>query len=111
MMLANMGISSRWSAIYTSNNGPHAAFLRVQLRSGFAGRSKPTVDYVAELREQLERRFPSDGFFFETGGMIRQILNGGALAPIEVQIHGRDTNSRRAVAKTLDWRISRIPQV
>ena len=51
------------------------------------------------VREKLEQRFPSDDFFFETGGMIRHILNGGALAPIEVQVHGRDTNSRRAVAK------------
>src|SRR5207249_2731382 len=34
LVLANIGISSRWSAIYTPNNGPHAAFVRVQLRSG-----------------------------------------------------------------------------
>src|SRR5207245_743285 len=34
LILANIGISSRWSAIYTPNNGPHAAFVRVQLRSG-----------------------------------------------------------------------------
>src|SRR5262249_50167297 len=48
--LANIGISSRWSAIYTSNNGPHSAFVRVQLRSGFDGRSTPTMTYVEELR-------------------------------------------------------------
>ncbi len=51
LMLANIGISSRWSAIYTSNNGPHAAFLRVQLRSGFAGRRTPTLAYVEKIRE------------------------------------------------------------
>ena len=111
LTLANIGISSRWSAIYTPNNGPHAAFVRVQLRSGFDGRSTPTRVYVEDLREKLEKSFPSDDFFFETGGMIRQILNGGALAPIEVQVHGRDMNSRRAVVKALDWRIGRIPQV
>ncbi len=109
--LANIGLSSRWSAIYTSNNGPHAAFVRVQLRSGFDGRSTPTRDYVEQLREKLAKRFPSDDFFFETGGMIRQILNGGALAPIQVQVHGRDMVNRRAVVKALDWRIGRIPQV
>lgn len=111
LTLANIGISSRWSAIYTSNNGPHAAFVRVQLRSGFDGRSTPTRVYVEDLREKLEKQFPSDDFFFETGGMIRQILNGGALAPIEVQVHGRDINSRRAVVRALDRRIGRIPQV
>jgi multidrug efflux pump subunit AcrB len=111
LTVANIGLSSRWSAIYTPNNGPHAAFLRVQLRSGFSGRLVPTGAYVEQVRQTLEERFPSDDFFFETGGMIRQILNSGALAPIEVQVHGRDMNNRRAVAKALDWRISRIPQV
>src|SRR5262249_15323 len=111
LTLANIGLSSRWSAIYTPNNGPHAAFVKVQLRSGFAGRLTTTASYVEALREELGQRFPSDDFFFETGGMIRQILSGGALAPIEVQVHGRDMNSRRAVAKALEWRINRIPQV
>src|SRR5262249_17551694 len=94
-----------------SNNGPHSAFLRVQLRSGFAGRTTSTTEYVEKLRARLQSAFPSDDFFFETGGMIRRILNGGALAPIEVQVHGRDMVSRRAVAHALDRRIGRIPQV
>src|SRR5262249_3627998 len=80
LMLANVGISSRWSAIYTPNTGPHAAFLRVQLRSGFAGRKTPTLAYVDALRDQLKQRFPTNEFFFEMGGMIRRILNSGALA-------------------------------
>src|SRR5262249_25382221 len=77
LMLANVGISSRWSAIYTSNNGPHAAFLRVQLRSGFAGRHTPTIAYVEKIRDRLKQRFPTHDFFFETAGMIRRILNSG----------------------------------
>jgi len=101
MTLANIGLSSRWSAIYTANNGPHAAFLRVQLRSGFDGRRTPTGAYVDMVRQKLIEQFPSDDFFFETGGMIRQILNRSAVAPIEVQVHGRDMDSRRAVAKAL----------
>src|SRR5262249_3306312 len=111
MTLANIGISARWSAIYTPNNGPHSAFIRVQLRSGFDGRSTPTLAYVEQLRRRWQQRFPADDLFFETGGLIRRILTGGAVAPIEVQIHGRDMNSRRAVARALDWRINRIPQV
>ena len=43
--------------------------------------------------------------------MIRQILNGGASAPIEVQVHGKDTAARRKVAGFLDERISRRAQV
>ncbi|HYV36376.1 MAG TPA: efflux RND transporter permease subunit [Gemmataceae bacterium] len=111
LTLANIGISSRWSAIYTSNNGPHSAFIVVQLRSGFDGRTTPTLAYVDQLRHKIAERFPSDDFFFETGGMIRRILNAGAVAPIEVQIHGREMNNRRLVAKALERRIGRIPQV
>jgi multidrug efflux pump subunit AcrB len=110
-VLANVGISSRWSAIYTENNGPHAAFLRVQLRSGFDGRRTPTVAYVDRLRHRLEERFPGDDFFFETGGMIRRILNSGAVAPIEVQVIGRDQDVRRNVTRQLHTQIARLPQV
>jgi multidrug efflux pump subunit AcrB len=111
MILGNMGISSRWSAIYTTNNGPHAAFLRAQLRSGFDGRHTPTLAYVDKLRKILEERYPGDDYFFETGGMIRRILNKGTVAPIEVQVTGRDMMSRRAITRVLDSRIARIPQV
>jgi multidrug efflux pump subunit AcrB len=111
MILANVGISSRWSAVYTPNNGPHAAFVRVQLRSGFAGRRTPTQAYVAELRQRFADRFPSNDFFFETGGMIRQILNAGAVAPVEVQVFGRDTETRRTFSRELNARIHRLPHV
>jgi multidrug efflux pump subunit AcrB len=111
MILANVGISSRWSAIYTSNNGPHAAFVRVQLRSGFAGRTTPAVAYVDRLRDKLEERFPGHDFFFETGGMIGRILNAGAVAPIEVQVIGRDSEQRRLVARLLDKLLTPVPGV
>jgi multidrug efflux pump subunit AcrB len=111
VILSNIGVSSRWSAVYTSNNGPHAAFLRVQLRSGFAGRRTPTLSYVERLRDELKDRYPGDDFFFETGGMIRRILNAGAVAPIEVQVHGRDAWTRRQVARQLNSRIHRIASV
>jgi multidrug efflux pump subunit AcrB len=111
LVLANIGVNSRWSAIYTPNNGPHAAFVRVQLRSGFAGRKTPTLTYVAELRRRLSERYPGNDFFFETGGMIRRILNAGAVAPIEVQVFGRDSDIRRTVARQLDKQISRLAQV
>jgi multidrug efflux pump subunit AcrB len=111
MILANIGISSRWSAIYTVNNGPHAAFVRVQLRSGFAGRRRTTPSYVEELRSRLAQQFPGNAFFFETGGMIRRILNSGAVAPVEVQVYGRDNEERRSISRDLDARIGKLPLV
>ena len=111
LMLANIGISSRWSAIYTPNNGPHAAFLRVQLRSGFAGRKTPTQRYVDRLRVRLQKRYPMHDFFIESGGMIRRILNNGALSPIEVQVTGRDHTKRREATRLLQRQIVQLASV
>jgi multidrug efflux pump subunit AcrB len=111
MVLSNIGLSSRWSAIYSPNNGPHAAALRIQLRSGFAGRRTPTLVYVDRLRQRLAEEFPGHTFFFETGGMVRRILNAGAVAPIEVQVHGRNTEDRRSLARRLTAGLSRLPHV
>ncbi len=111
LMLANVGLSSRWSSIYTPNNGPHAAFLRVQLRSGFAGRTTPTSTYVEALREKLRPRFPMHDFFFESGGMIRRILNNGAVAPIEVQVFCRDHEQRREITRFLQRQIGSLSSV
>jgi multidrug efflux pump subunit AcrB len=110
VVLSNIGVSSRWSAIYTPNNGPHAAFVKVQLRSGFAGRDHTTLDYVEQLRRRLELEADLTGndFFFETSGTIRRILNGGALAPIEVQVHGSDHEERRRIAGDLDAAIGKL---
>jgi HAE1 family hydrophobic/amphiphilic exporter-1 len=111
MVLSNVGLSSRWSAIYSPNNGPHAAAVRVQLRSGFAGRRVSTAEYVGRLRARLAEEFPGNDFFFETGGMIRRILNAGAVAPIEVRIRGRNDPDRRDFARRLNARLARLPEV
>jgi len=111
LVLTNAGLSSRWSAIYTPNNGPHAAFVRVQLRSGFAGRHVSTKIYVDRIRARIAERLPDHTFFFETGGMIQKILNGGATAPIEIQVYGRDNSVRRAYADDLTRRVAKLPEV
>jgi multidrug efflux pump subunit AcrB len=111
LMLANIGVNARWSAIYTTNNGPHAAFLRVQLRSGFAGRRTPTIAYVNRIRARLKKRYPAHDFFFETEGMIRRILNSGAVAPIEVQVLGRDHEQRRYITQLLHKQITQLASV
>jgi multidrug efflux pump subunit AcrB len=116
LILTNVGVNARWSAIYTPNNGPHAAFVRVQLRSGFEGRHTPVRSYLRRLRGRLHNRFPGHDFFFETGGMIRQILNAGAVAPVQIEVMGRDHVVRRQVArdieaKILEARKTTLPQV
>ena len=83
----------------------------MQLRSGFAGRRTPALVYVDRLRERLADEFPGFTFFFETGGMVRSILNSGAVAPIEVQVHGPDKEDRADLAHRLTGRLSAPAQV
>ena len=45
-----------------------------------AGARRPATT-LHRLRGQLTAAFPGNDFFFETGGMIRRILNSGAVAP------------------------------
>ena len=68
------------------------------------------------LREPIaaanfQYRWPTYDFFFETGGMLRRILNAGAVAPVEVQIYGRDNDNRREVARLLNKELSQLASV
>src|SRR5262249_4582534 len=101
LVLSNIGLSSRWGAVYTTNNGPHAAFLRVQLRWGFDGAPMSTPAYAERLRRNRKYSCPPYDFFFEPGAMTRRIPNGGAIAPVELRVYGRDHEARRAVSRVL----------
>ncbi len=63
------------------------------------------------MRKRLAEEFPSTDFFFESGGMIRRVLNAGAVAPIEVQVRGRDNEVRRDFARRLNSRLSRLAHI
>src|SRR5438067_11905136 len=52
---------------------------------------KPTEQYVRILREKLHHDFPDMEFFFSASDIVSLILNFGILAPIYIQIPGRDT--------------------
>src|SRR5262249_55431955 len=81
----------------------------------------PPLAAVVERRQPRQRRglptrarAASSGrgrrgdFFFETGGMIRRILNADAIASIEVLVHGRDPALRRELVLQLEARLARL---
>jgi multidrug efflux pump subunit AcrB len=72
-------------------------------------RSRPTADYVRELRARLRERFPGVQFFFQPADIVSQILNFGTPAPIDVQLVGSDQQGNLAVAGRLAAEIRRIP--
>ncbi|HTH60992.1 MAG TPA: efflux RND transporter permease subunit, partial [Paraburkholderia sp.] len=66
-----------------------------------AAKHGPTAQYVSELRNTLNRKFPGITFAFLPADIVSQILNFGLPAPIDIQIVGNKRDANRAVANQL----------
>lgn len=109
LILDNFGvISEKYSLAFGDNAtiGSHDGEILVQLNHE---RSKSTPAYVADLRKNLETKFPNLTFFFQPADIVSQILNFGLPAPINVKVSGYDRQANYAVAKEVRDRIARIP--
>ena len=91
IIVANIGVTPDFSAIYTPNSAPHTAFVQVSLREGHRVGS---YEYMRRVREQLARQLPQISTYFQSGGLVDAVLNLGLPAPIDVQVSG---NSLRQV--------------
>ncbi len=72
---------------------------------------RPTPEYVAALRKDLNDRFQDLTFFFQPPDIVTQVLNFGLPAPIDVQLVGPRGNQSKnyEIAKELRDRIALIP--
>src|SRR5882724_5786077 len=72
---------------------------------------RPTAEYLKMLREQLPHRFPDLEFFTQPADIVRQILNFGLPAPIDIQVTGplpeSETNYR--VAQQIAQELRGVP--
>ena len=94
IVVSNIGITTDFSAIYTSNAGPHTAFVQVSLKEGHKVGS---YEYMRRVREQLSEKLPQLSTYFQSGGLVDAVINLGLPAPIDVQVSG---NSLRAAYAT-----------
>jgi multidrug efflux pump subunit AcrB len=108
MMVANIGSTPDFSAIYTSNSASHTAFLQVALRSE---RRKSSFEYMEEVRNKLRHDMPQLTAFFQTGGLVDAVLNLGMPAPIDVQVSGSNIPNSFAVASEIAAKIRNLPGV
>ncbi len=71
----------------------------------------PTADYIKQLRDLLNDRFPELTFFFQPPDIVTQVLNFGLPAPIDIQITSLRSNNAEtyALAKSVRQRVSEIP--
>ena len=107
-LVDNIGMPTSGIAVTYNNSGAVGsgdADILLSLKRGH----RPTADYVAQLREQLPRRFPGVEFAFLPADIVSQILNLGLPTPIDVQIVGNNQEGNREVARKLLAAMRRIP--
>lgn len=107
LILDNMGTSPSFTVRAYIDNGTVSngdGEILVSLKRGH----RPTVDYVAQLRRELPRRFPDCTFFFQPADITSQILDFGLPAPINVQVVGVNREANLALAKKLRQQIATV---
>ncbi len=99
-MLSDNGLPGGRTAIFTSNTGPHAGNLRVNLVPK-SERSFSDVEATERVRRALKDELPGIGVFYYTGGIVKRILNFGSAAPIDVEVLGYDLEKAAAYAREI----------
>ena len=107
-IVANLGLASGFSSIYSPNAAPDSGFVMVSLK---AHHRVPTAEYVKRVRAALAARVPELQTFFSSGSIIEAVLNFGLAAPIDVQLSGPDFQPLFETAQKMKAAIARMPQV
>ena len=86
-VIADSGLPAGRTAIFTSNTGPHAGNVQVNL---VGNKLRPITDVqaVEKVRGALRDALPGTQVYYFNGGIVKRILNFGSPAPIDVEILG-----------------------
>ncbi|MDB6089819.1 MAG: acriflavin resistance protein [Gammaproteobacteria bacterium] len=105
IIVSNIGTTPGMSSIYTSNSGPHTAFVQVGLQDN------PTLssfEYMDRVREQLRVRMPRVAAYFQTGGLVDAVLNLGLPAPLDIQVSGSNFAATHRTATEIARRVHKL---
>ena len=108
-VISNIGLTSeRFNFIFSDNSslGSADAELLISLTEE---RSRPTDEYVRELRARLREEMPEVTYFFQPADIVSQILNFGLTSAIDVQVSGFDRANNLTIARELRDRVAGIP--
>ncbi len=108
MIVSNIGITSGFESIYTTNSGENTAFVNVALSKGH---SKSSFAYVDLVRAKLHSDLPELSAYFQSGSLVDAVVNLGLPAPIDVQVEGSDMNEAYATASNLAAQIRKLKGV
>ncbi len=108
MVVANIGITTDFSALYTPNAGQHTAFVQVSLSERHRVGS---YEYMNRVRERLRSDAPHVSAYFQSGGLVDAVLNLGLPAPIDIQVTGSNLEAAYATALELARKVRATPGV
>ena len=108
IIVSNIGITTDFSAIYTSNSAPHTAFVQASLKEDHKVGS---YEYMRRVRQQIRQQLPQLSTYFQSGGLVDAVLNLGLPAPIDVQVSGNDMKAAYRVAADIAAQVRRLPGV
>ncbi len=108
-ILSNIGLTSERYNFFFSDNSSASSADSELLISLNEDRSKPTTDYVREIRARLREEMPDVTYFFLPADIVSQILNFGLTASIDVQVSGFDRANNLKVAQEMREKMAQIP--
>lgn len=103
-MLADSGLPGGRTALFTSNTGPHAGNVQVNL-VGHNDRPLSDVQAVEKVRAALRDALPGTQVYYFNGGIVKRILNFGSPAPIDVEILGYEFATGSEFAKRVHQKL------
>ncbi len=103
-MISDSGLPLGRSAIFTTNTGPHAGNLSVNLVP-HVQRKANDQELADKVRRVVGKEFPGTQVYFFVGGIVKRILNFGSAAPIDVEIVGYDLDAGGEYAKRLQEKL------
>jgi hydrophobic/amphiphilic exporter-1 (mainly G- bacteria), HAE1 family len=95
IIVSNIGTQPGFSSMYTSNSGPHTAFVQVGLQDDH---TLSSFQYMDRVRARLRKRLPALTTYFQTGGLVDAIVNLGLPAPLDIQVSGSNLEATHEVA-------------
>ncbi|MES2356681.1 MAG: efflux RND transporter permease subunit [Pseudomonadota bacterium] len=103
------GPYSSLNTLYGNSGTAEAADteIMISLKKGHT----PSLDFVADLRAELPRRFPGIEFFFQPADQVSQTFNFGIPAPIDVQLIGGKPAEVIPIVVALNNELRTIPGI
>lgn len=108
LVVANIGITPDFSAIYNPNTAQHSAVVQVSLKEKHKVGS---YDYMAKVRERIRTELPQLSAYFQSGGLVDAVLNLGQPAPIDVQVSGSKLDVIYKTATGIARQVKGLPGV